>query len=57
LNIDAYRLFIPETASGKEITAEEIRELCFDLQDMLRTYTVNVEETLKKRGFLSDKAK
>jgi transcriptional regulator with XRE-family HTH domain len=56
LNIDAYRLFIPEIASSEAIPAEEIRELSVDLQDMLRTYSANVEETLKKRGFLPDKA-
>jgi len=56
LKIDVYRLFIPEFTSSEAIPAEEIRELTLDLQDMLKTYTANVERTLKKRGFLSDTA-
>jgi len=54
LKIDAYRLLIPEVMSSEAIPAEEIRELTLDLQDMLKTYTANVERTLKKRGFLPD---
>jgi len=56
LKIDTYRLFIPEAISSEAIPAEEIRELTIDLQDMLKTYTANVEKTLKKRGLLPDKA-
>jgi transcriptional regulator with XRE-family HTH domain len=56
LKVDTYRLFIPETTSGEAIPAEVVMELTFDLQEMLRAYTANVEKTLKKRGFLFDKA-
>jgi len=57
LKIDTYRLFIPEVTSGEAIPAEVVMELTLDLQEMLKTYTVNVEKLLKKRGFLSDKSK
>ena len=56
LKIEAYRLFIPEFISGEAIPAEEIKELILELQDMLKTYILNVEKTFKKRGFLSDNA-
>jgi transcriptional regulator with XRE-family HTH domain len=56
LNIDTYRLFIPEVTQGEAIPAEVVMELTLDLQEMLKTYTANVEKTLKKRGFLFDKA-
>ena len=55
LKIDTYRLFIPEVTSGEAIPAEVVMELTRDLQEMLRTYTANVEKALKKRGFLFDK--
>jgi len=55
LKIDTYRLFIPEITYGEAIPAEVVMELTLDLQEMLRTYTANVEKTLKKRGFLFDK--
>ena len=57
LKLDTYRLFIPEITSGETIPAEVVMELTLDLQEMLKTYTVNVEKLLKKRGFLSDKSK
>jgi transcriptional regulator with XRE-family HTH domain len=56
LEIDTYRLFIPEVTHGESIPAELVMELTLDLQEMLKTYTANVEKTLKKRGFLFDKA-
>jgi len=45
-----------EVMSSETIPAEEVREFSLDLQDMLKTYTANVERTLKKRGFLPDTA-
>jgi transcriptional regulator with XRE-family HTH domain len=56
LKVDTYRLFIPEDMSGEAIPAEVVMELTLDLQEMLKKYTANVEKTLKKRGFLFDKA-
>jgi len=56
LEIDVYRLFIPEIISSEAIPAEEVKELSIDLCDMLKTYTTNVEKTLKKRGLLPDTA-
>jgi len=56
LKIDTYRLFIPEAASGESIPAEVVMELTLDLQEMLKTYTANVEKALKKRGFLFSNA-
>jgi transcriptional regulator with XRE-family HTH domain len=56
LKIDTYRLFIPEATSGEAVPAEVVMELTFELQKMLKAYTANVEKTLKKRGFLYDKA-
>jgi len=55
LKIDTYRLFIPETTSGESIPAEVVMELTLDLQELLKTYTENVEKTLKKRGFLFER--
>jgi len=52
LMIDTYRLFIPEISSRDSIPAEVVMELTLDLHEMLKTYTFNVEEALKKRGFL-----
>ena len=52
LMIDTYRLFIPEITSREAIPAEAVMELAIDLHEMLKTYTANVEETLKKRGFM-----
>jgi transcriptional regulator with XRE-family HTH domain len=57
LKIDAYRLLIPEVMSSEAIPAEEVKELTLDLNDLLKTYTANVEKTLKKRGFLADTAR
>jgi transcriptional regulator with XRE-family HTH domain len=54
LKIDTYRLFIPEVTHGEAIPAEVVMELTLDLQEMLKTYTANVEKVLKKRGFLFD---
>jgi len=54
LKLDTYRLFIPEITSGETIPAEVVMELTLDLHEMLKTYTANVEKTLKKRGFLFD---
>ena len=56
LKIDAYRLFIPEITSGEAIPTEVVMELTFELHEMLKKYTNNVEKTLKKRGFMFDKA-
>jgi len=56
LKMDTYRLFIPESTSGEAIPAEVVMELTLDLHEMLKTYTANVEKTLKNRGFLFDKA-
>jgi hypothetical protein len=56
VKIDTYRLFIPEDMSGEAIPAEVVMELTLDLQEMLKKYTANVERTLKKRGFLFEKA-
>lgn len=55
LNIDTYRLFIPEITSGEAIPVEVVMELSLELNDMLKKYALNVENTLKKRGFLFDK--
>ena len=52
LNIDTYRLFVPEITSGEAIPAEVVMELSIELHEMLKKYTANVEKTLKKRGFL-----
>ena len=52
LKIDTYRLFIPESTSGEAISAEVAMEMSLELHELLRTYTANVERTLKKRGFL-----
>jgi len=52
LNIDTYRLFIPEITSGEAIPVEVVMELSLELHEMLKKYTANVEKTLKKRGFL-----
>jgi len=52
LMIDTYRLFIPEITSREPIPAEVVMELTIDLREMLKVYTANVEEILKKRGFL-----
>jgi len=54
LNIDTYRLFIPENTSGEAIPAEVAMELSLELHELLKTYTADVEKTLKKRGFLFD---
>jgi transcriptional regulator with XRE-family HTH domain len=54
LKVDTYRLFIPEIMSSEAIPAEEVKELTLDLQDMLKTYTANVEKTLKKLETLPD---
>ena len=51
LKIDTYRLFIPESTSGEAISAEVAMEMSLELHELLRTYTANVERTLKKRGF------
>jgi ribosome-binding protein aMBF1 (putative translation factor) len=56
LGIDTYRLFIPDFTHGEAIPVEVVMELTLDLQELLKTYTANVEKTLKKRGFLFDKA-
>jgi len=56
LNVDAYRLFIPEITSGEAIPAEVVNELTIDIYEMLKTYTANVEKTLKERGFLFEKS-
>ena len=55
LQIDTYRLFIPENTSGDAIPVEIIMELSLELHEMLRKYTENVEKTLKNRGFLYGK--
>ena len=52
LNIETYRLFIPEITSGEAIPVEVVMELSLELHEMLKKYTSNVEKTLKKRGFL-----
>ena len=52
LEIDPYRLFIPENTSGEAIPTEIAVELSLELQELLKNYTINVEKTLKKRGFL-----
>jgi ribosome-binding protein aMBF1 (putative translation factor) len=52
LMIDTYRLFIPEISSREAIPAEVVMELTIDMHEMLKAYTANVEETIKKRGFL-----
>ena len=54
LKVDTYRLFIPEIMPSEAIPAEEVKELTLDLHNMLKTYATNVEEILKKRGFLTD---
>jgi len=54
LEIDAYRLFIPESISGEAIPAEVAMELSLELHELLKIYTVNVEKTLKNRGFSFD---
>lgn len=54
LEIDTYRLFIPEITSGETIPAEVVMDLSLELHEMLIKYTANVENTLKKRGFLFD---
>ena len=56
LKIDTYRLFIPESTSGEAIPAEIATELSLELHELLKIYTINVEKTLKKRGFLFDTA-
>ena len=55
LQIDTYRLFIPESTSGEAIPVEIIMELSLELHEMLRKYSENVEITLKNRGFLYGK--
>jgi transcriptional regulator with XRE-family HTH domain len=55
LNIDTFRLFLPEVTSGDAIPVEVVMELTLELHEMLKKYTANVEKTLKKRGFLFDK--
>ena len=55
LQIDTYRLFIPESTSGEAIPVEIIMELSLELHEMLRKYTESVEKTLQKRGFLYGK--
>jgi transcriptional regulator with XRE-family HTH domain len=52
LQMDTYRLFIPEITSGEAIPIEVVMELTLELHEMLKKYTENVEKTLKKRGFL-----
>ena len=52
LQVDTYRLFIPEITSGEAIPAEIVMELTLELHEMLKKYTESVEKTLKKRGFL-----
>jgi transcriptional regulator with XRE-family HTH domain len=52
LQIDTYRLFIPEITSGEAVPVEVVMELTLELHEMLKKYTENVEKTLKKRGFL-----
>jgi transcriptional regulator with XRE-family HTH domain len=52
LKIDPYRLFIPDSTSGEAIPSELVMELSLELHELLKTYTANVEKTLKKRGFL-----
>jgi len=54
LEIDTFRLFIPEVTYGEAIPAEVVMELTRDLHEMLKVYTDNVEKILKKRGFLFD---
>jgi len=56
LEIDTYRLFIPEITSGEAIPVEVVMELSLELHEMLKKYTTSVEKTLKKRGFLFDKS-
>jgi transcriptional regulator with XRE-family HTH domain len=56
LNIDTYRLFIPEITTGEAVPAEAVMELSIELHELLKKYTLNVENTLKKRGFLFDKS-
>jgi len=56
LKVDTYRLFIPEIMPSEAIPVEEVKELTLDLQDMLKTYTANVEKTLKKLETLPDMA-
>jgi ribosome-binding protein aMBF1 (putative translation factor) len=55
LQIDTYRLFVPEITSGEAIPAEVVMELTLELHEMLKKYTESVEQTLKKRGFLFGK--
>jgi len=54
LKVDTYRLFIPEIMPSETIPVEEVKELTLDLQDMLKTYTANVEKTLKKLDALPE---
>jgi transcriptional regulator with XRE-family HTH domain len=53
LQIDTYRLFIPEITSGEAVPVEVVMELTLELHEMLKKYTEGVEKTLKNRGFLS----
>jgi len=56
LKIDPYRLFIPEAMSGEAIPVEQVMELTLELQELLKTYSANVDKIIKKRGFFYDKA-
>ena len=56
LQIDTYRLLIPEITSGEAIPVEVVMELSMELHEMLKKYTEGVEKILKKRGFLFDKS-
>ena len=55
LEIDTYRLFIPEITPSEAIPVEVVMELSLELHEMLKKYAVSVEKTLKKRGFLFDR--
>ena len=57
LEIDTYRLFIPEITSGEAVSVEVVMELSMELHEMLTKYASNVEKILKKRGFMFDKLK
>lgn len=42
LNIETYRLFIPEITTGENIPVEAVMELSLELHEMLKKYTSNV---------------
>jgi len=57
LEIDTFRLFIPDSTTSEAIPAEVVMELSLELHELLKNYNNNVEKTLKKRGFLFGKVK